>query len=325
MTHRERVLAAIRGEAVDHAPIALWRHFPGDDRQAETLASAHITFQETYRFDLLKVTPASGYYGDDWGLGAEYRPSREGVRTYVDRPIKKAADWRSLTRLDVKSGVYGRELHALSLIRKGVGKDLHILPTIFSPLSIARTLAGEDALIAHLRQEPAHLKAGLEVIADTTRRFSLECLAAGADGIFLASQMAREDLLTQEEYLEFGKPHDLQILEAVSGSEVILLHTHGEGIYFHLFNDYPVGIINWHDRRTPPTLGEAREQTPRCLAGGINERAFGDRGPGEVTAEVREALSQTGGKGHLVAAGCVLPVDSPDENIRAALQAARGE
>ena len=46
MNKRERLLAASRRQAVDRIPIALWRHFPGDDQRAADLAQATIAFQD---------------------------------------------------------------------------------------------------------------------------------------------------------------------------------------------------------------------------------------------------------------------------------------
>src|SRR3989337_2445759 len=144
MTGRERVFAAIRGTGVDRPPIALWRHFPQHDQKAETLAQAHVEFQRRRQWDLLKVTPAASYCGDDWGLRAGYKPNPAGVRHVTDRPIKKPADWSHLRRLDVTGGVYGRELHALRLIREALPHGL-ILSTVFRPPTIARTLPGATA------------------------------------------------------------------------------------------------------------------------------------------------------------------------------------
>ena len=39
---RRRVEAAIAGKAVDRLPVALWRHWPGDDQDAAALAAAHL-------------------------------------------------------------------------------------------------------------------------------------------------------------------------------------------------------------------------------------------------------------------------------------------
>ncbi|MDQ7819215.1 MAG: uroporphyrinogen decarboxylase family protein [Armatimonadota bacterium] len=321
MTGRERVLAAIRGAPVDRVPVALWRHFPTDDQKAETLARAHIAFQRQFGWDLLKVTPASGYYGDDWGLRAGYRPNREGVRHYTDRPVKRAADWRRLRVLDVTAGAYGRELHALGLIRGDLADDL-ILATVFSPLTVARTLCGDQALVRYLRESPDDLVAGLEVISEVTARFASEALAAGADGIFFATQCATTDYLTVEEYEEFGRPYDLRVLEAAAGAEVRMLHLHGTAVMFDQLADYPVDIINWHDRRTPPTLAEARRRYSGCLAGGVDE--WGTLSTGtteEIAAQVADAIAQAGGRGLLVTAGCVVPVDLPPERLLAVRRA----
>src|SRR5579885_3751144 len=205
MDHRDRLERALRGDRPDHVPVALWRHFPGDDQRPETLARAHVAFYRAFDLDLLKVTPASGYYGDDWGLRAGYRPNREGVRHYTDRPIKKASDWERLKRLDPSHGTYGREVQAIRLIAEEVGADVHVIETVFSPLTIARTLSGEQAVVRYLRETPDALHRGLEIITEVTADFVRAVLAAGADGVFFATQMATTDALTVEEYEEFGR------------------------------------------------------------------------------------------------------------------------
>ena len=55
-THKDRILAAIKGELIDRPPVALWRHFPVDDQSPEALAKSTLHFQKTYDFDLVKVT-----------------------------------------------------------------------------------------------------------------------------------------------------------------------------------------------------------------------------------------------------------------------------
>jgi uroporphyrinogen decarboxylase len=67
--------------------VALWRHFPKDDQSAEGLARAVVSFQAQYDFDLVKVTPTSGYAAEDWGFRAEYHGNREGTREPLDYPV----------------------------------------------------------------------------------------------------------------------------------------------------------------------------------------------------------------------------------------------
>jgi len=321
VTKRERVYAAIDGKPVDRPPVALWRHFPQEDHKAESLVAAHVAFYKAFDWDFLKVTPASGYYGDDWGLRATHKPNREGIRHYTDRPIKKETDWPKLKRLDVTTGVHGREVQTIRLLRKALPDDL-LLATIFSPLTIARTLAGETALLRYLRDSIDETHEGLDIIAEATAKFTEECLAAGADGLFFATQCASTGYMTIEEYEESGRPYDLRVLEAARNADIVLLHIHGERIMFEQLIDYPVHIVNWHDRRTPPTLKEARAQYSGVIAGGVDSmETIGGTSAEKVTAEVKDAMAQAGGKRFMVTAGCVIPVDAPEANVRAVRQA----
>lgn len=321
MTKRERVYAAIKGESVDRPPIALWRHFPQEDARSESLSRAHVQFYRKFDWDFLKVTPASGYYGDDWGLRAAYKPNREGTRHYSDRPIRKPSDWRALKSLDVTSGAYGRELQTLRLIRKELRDDL-ILTTIFSPLSIAYTLSGHQALLRYLREDAESLHFGLGTIAEVTARFAGEALNAGADGVFFATQCATTDYVTEEEYEEFGRPYDLQVLDAANAADFRMLHLHGLHVMFDLLTDYPVDIINWHDRKTPPSLKDAASRFSGCLAGGLDETELLAKGTAEACeAQVRDAVAQTRGRRFIVAAGCVSFIDTPEGNLAAVRQA----
>lgn len=323
MTRHERVYAALRGEPVDRVPIALWRHFPEEDQTAQGLAQAVLAFQERFDFDFVKGTPTSGYPVEDWGARFVYRGNDEGTRDYVERPVKSHEDWRALQPLDVTQGVLGRELEALRLIGAQIGGQVPFIQTIFSPLTTAKNMAGQERFLHYLRQHPDDLHAALAVIAQTTAAFARASLEAGADGLFFATQLASRQVLREDEYREFGETYDRQVLDAVAGqTDFLLLHIHGQDVMFNLLARYPVQAINWHDRRTSPSLAEAQERFGGCVVGGINEWGTLLQGtPDEVVAEVGEAIAQTGGQRHIVGAGCVTPITAPEANIQAARQA----
>jgi uroporphyrinogen decarboxylase len=321
MNKRERVLAAVHCEQPDRTPIALWRHWPKVDQTAEGLAKAVLDWQAAYDFDLIKVTPTAGYAVEDWGTRLMDAGNREGTRDYVDRPIKHVRDWEKIWPLNVHSGVLGRELQALRLIRAKSGPDIFILQTIFSPLTVARELCGDDVWQTHLREHPREFRRGLALIADTYARFAEESLRSGADGIFFATQCASHDMLTEDEYTDFGVAYDRHVLGAVADkADLMILHIHGFNIMFDLLAyPYPVHIINWHDRRTSPTLAQARTKTRAALMGGLNEwQTLVEGTPHRVSAEVHDAIRQTGGRGFLAGAGCVVSTDTPLDNIKAA-------
>lgn len=325
MNKRERLHAAIHKQPVDRPPIALWRHFPVDDLDSEKFARRVITFQNAYDFDFVKVTPAASYVAEMYGGELRDAGNREGTRTHVTRVINAWQDWKKTEPLALDHPVMKRERDAIQRIRAGLGEDVPIMQTIFTPLSCARTLAG-DRLIQDLREHPSEVMHALQHLSATMERFAHASIDAGADSLFLATQVASRDVLTPEESRAFGQSYNLALLNHL-GSHVdfILLHIHGENIYYdHLFK-YPVQIVNWHDRKTPPTLKEGKALFDGAVAGGIDEwNVLADGTPEQIRAQIQDAIQQTDGIGLIVAAGCVISTDTPEENIRAARAAVEG-
>ena len=57
MTKRERLEKTIHGEEADRVPVALWRHWPGDDQRAADLVEA--TWPSAAVISICGATPAS--------------------------------------------------------------------------------------------------------------------------------------------------------------------------------------------------------------------------------------------------------------------------
>jgi uroporphyrinogen decarboxylase len=50
MNKRERLEKTVAGEPTDRIPVALWRHFPGDDQHPAELARTVVDFQKHRTF-----------------------------------------------------------------------------------------------------------------------------------------------------------------------------------------------------------------------------------------------------------------------------------
>ena len=315
MSKRERLETTFGGGEVDRPAVALWRHWPVDDLRGDELARATITFQKNYDFDFIKVTPNSVYCLSGYGAEAHWEGNEEGTYEWGPRVIQEAEDWTKLRPLDSRTGLLGEVLEANRLIGREFGEDVPFIQTIFNPLSQAKNLAG-DRLLSDLRQHPDALKQGLATITESILRFIEELKPTGSAGIFLALQHASYDLLTEAEYQEFGRPLDLQILEATEGMWLNLVHLHGDNVMFDVVADYPVQLLNWHDTETPPTLAEAKGRTKMALCGGIRQWETMVRGtPATVRMEADAALTATGGNGFVLGTGCVTPIITPTSNI----------
>lgn len=322
MNKRERLEAAIAGQGVDQLPVALWRHFPGDDQQPDWLAAATVAYQRRWDFDFVKVTPASSFQIKDWGVQDVWTGNIEGTRQYIHRPIERAADWSALKPLDARSGALGEQLRCLKMIVDAL-PGTPVIQTVFSPLAQMKNLAG-DRLLIDLRLHPADFKAGLETVTQSTINFVREIAATGAAGIFYAVQHASAALLSRDEYTAFGREYDQRVLTELSGLWLNVMHVHGENLHFDLVADYPLQVWNWHDRETDPSLTKGLALIKGAACGGIARDMVMLRGrPEAVREQVQDAIKQTGGRRYIVGTGCVTMIPSPEVNVQTAIDTAR--
>lgn len=314
-THRERIQSCLNGDEIDRTPIALWRHFPNEDQDPESLAAATIKFQQAYDFDIVKVTPASSFAVKDWGAEDEWKNNPEGSREYTKRVINDPKDWEALKPLDPSAPHLAAQLKCLRLVRAGIGKDTPVIQTIFNPMSQAKNLAGNDRLLEHIKKYPDAVLTGLDAIAETTVKFIEAARDAGADGIFYAIQHAQGGLMELEEYKFLALPADQKTLKPAEDLWCNMLHLHGKDVYFSLLRLMNFQIVNWHDRESYPSLAEAQSFFRGTVCGGIRQDTLYTGDQAQVREEAREALKQTGGKRFILGTGCVVYYQSPHENI----------
>jgi uroporphyrinogen decarboxylase len=338
MTKRERVDAALHGRPVDHIPVSAWRHFIPEERQPDTLAARSLQFFNDYDWDWIKINPRATYYAEVWGNEYDF-DHYEGVRPrFVSGPVASASDLGRVTELPATEGVFAEHLDLVRRIKDGAG-DTYIMQTVFSPLSVLSYLiarpdpqTGEDtreARYAALRQmieeNPNGVDEALSNIASTLGHYAAACISAGAHGIFFAIvRLARQGVLSRDEYKKFGLYYDLQVLDAVKGAAFNMLHICGPQVYFDMVASYPVHAINWSTvGQQNPTLGEAQTLTPLSVVGGVDEEGVLRNGsPDEVTAAARESLAATSGEKVLLAPGCSIAMDTPADNLHALRRAA---
>ena len=322
ITHRERMKMCLAGEIPDRTPVALWRHFPVDDMRGETMAAAHLQFQANYDWDFLKVTPSSGYFVYDWGVEDTWNGHPHGTRDYTKRVIEKKEDWARLEPLSPYKGHLKEMLDGLSMIVDEIGEETPVIFTVFNPLSQVKKLVGDENLIEHLAQYPDEVSQAIEVITESSKEFVQAVIQTGADGIFYAVQHARTDMMTEEEYLQWGRTYDIPVLQSASDGWLSLLHLHGNGVYFDQFTDYPVQVINWHDLETWPDLKTGLEKFDGVVCGGIRQETTLNLGTAEdVRREALAAVEVTGGKRFILGTGCVAPTTTPHGNLLAAQMA----
>jgi uroporphyrinogen decarboxylase len=280
---------------------------------AAALAQSTLRFHERYGSDFLKVTPTGGYAVEDWGCVESDEVAPDGHRPCARHAVTSFDDWKKIRPLRLESTGWGAHLETILRCVVDRRADCSTLPTIFSPLSLARKLSGER-LNYDLKENPQAVTGALEAITETILTFADACFLEGAEGIFYSVMAASTDLHTEDEYRRFGEPYDRRVLEHVRPkSKLTVLHCHGSNLMFDVLAALPAHAWNWDDRRAGPSLGDGQRHVPGAVVGGLDQwGTLRDGTPGAASAEAQDALAQTGGRGIILGAGCVLPSQTSD-------------
>lgn len=323
MTKRERVLAAIEGREVDQIPLCMWYHMPQFDQDPIALAEEQIRLAKLYNLDFIKMMPFGNYVAQDYGLSVDFFCTKTQAAFERKFGIDSVEEWKRLEPLPATYGTYGKQLQLSQQMNKRLKEDIPFVQTIFTPLTVAKKLAG-PRVFEDLRSHPDYLHQALEAITQTTINFVKANIEAGVSGFFLATQCATSDYITREEHAEFGERYDLRVVESfASVTPINILHIHGPNTYFETLAKYPVNCINWHDRWVEPSMAQARKITDKCLLGGINEKWLEHAGYEEVAEHLRQAVEAAGRTKLMLTPGCCVEMTTPEINLLAASVAAR--
>ncbi|MBI1799232.1 MAG: hypothetical protein HYR73_06055 [Candidatus Eisenbacteria bacterium] len=330
MTPRDRVWAALQGEALDRPPVSFWGHSYHRESSAGDLVEATLEFHREYAWDWVKLNPRKHYHAEPWGVSYRYSGIANQKPVLEAWPVHGAADWAAIGGRAHDGGALGEQIEAVRMLRKRLPADVPMIETVFTPLAVLGEMVAEPGeLRLHMRMNPVAVRAALEAVTATFEKFVRECVRAGAEGIYLATvDWASRDLLSPEEYREWARPFDLRVLAAAAGAPFNVLHVCKRRNLLLELADYPVSAFSW-DANDPlnPTLAEALPRLAGAAMGGISfDASLSAPDPERFVAEYRRALGETGGRRWLTAPGCSIPPSTSPVNlktIRSAALAAR--
>ncbi len=316
MNHVKRIETLLSGGTLKKPAINLWKHFPPYDENPQNLIKKIIQFQERFNWDFVKITYHGLHFSQDWGTQVKW-PERDcqwpdtcsKVGIITDYPIKTAQDWTKINVLPIKQNSIGDSLEVVKEVVNRFKGEVPVVITVFNSLLHAMKMSNDKMLI-HMRTNPEYLKRGLEVITETSVSYVKELIKFGIDGVFFATQLANYDKMNVEEYEKFGKPYDLEIINAFKNNTWFnILHMHGNAPMFDILEKYPVQALNWHDRLVDISLKEGRKKTDKLLIGGVDEyKILNEANEEELLEHFNNAFDQVEDKRLILGPGCCVPL-----------------
>ncbi len=291
MNKRQRFLAAVRGEAVDHPPMAAWCNLATDGVDGAENARRQLAFYDACGWDICKVM-------NDYRLtppaGIETITMPDDMLRFAKRPLSER--------------IFAEQINCLRIMRARLGPDVPLIDTLFEPFFSVLFAVGFSRA-SFIRGHPRAAGAMLGALTETFIDYIAEIRKIPVDGILYATNACilppSSRGISDEEFRVFHEPYDRRLLDAMDGLTRIV-HAHGNPLDLRRVLDYPCEVLSWSDRLTGnPSIAAVRALTGKCLMGGIDESKLHERSLPEIRAETADALAQAGGaRNFILAPGC---------------------
>lgn len=319
MDKTTRLKRTIAGDETDRPPLAVYRHWPGDDLRAVDLAKALVQFQHTYDWDFIVVAPPINYTVADYGVQDVWKGELSGQRHITRYPIQRSLQWTELRALDPSRGVLSKQLACIESLQTLLSADTPIILQVLSPLTMAIQLASARILLRHMRTQPERLKSGLNALTETVLQFISAVQRTSAVGIHYVVSGADFTLMHQDEYGVFGAPYDWTVLENLPDRYWLnVVEVRAVAPMVRYVSAYPVQVLSWDDQDAGPALETLRSDFKGALWGGISAEEHLHHGtPMLVRDAARRSLQEMSRRRTIVGTGQPIPVTTPLSNLRA--------
>jgi uroporphyrinogen decarboxylase len=326
MTSLERLNARLLGKPVDKIPNmnivmavvakaagASYREYVSDYRK---LAEGNMICAEKYGLDSVSVISDPMREASAFGIEVTFP---ENAVPYAEKPlIQDDFDLSVLKHFDpAESERTLDRIKGCELLRQKAGNDFPVIGWIEGCVAEAADLRGINELLMDMASGEEYLDDFLPIIHEQQKHFALAQLKAGAD--FIGVGNAAASLIGPNLYRKYGFNWDKAIVD--------FIHENGGRVKLHI-----CGNIS-------PLLEQLREVAPDILDvdwmvdfgraakvfAGTKTAVSGNMDPVEVMmrgnprsiAEATERCIEAGTETTLIAAGCEVPVATPEENFLA--------
>lgn len=332
LTPRERFGLLVIDEPQDRVPIfplvtahaARAAGIPLRDYYTDgtAMARSQLVAQETYGIDFISFFSEVGLVAEALGSRFDYPED--------DLPLLAEPKWKELTQLDdrvVDPTADGRlrvYLDAITYAYEARGDTVPVLAYVPAPFTTAQQLVDQEAFLVGLLTEPERVKTLLAYATRSVTRFCRAIIGAGGLPI-LVDPLASGSVISAEHYREFALPSEAEVIR--------YLHRYDLDVVLHICGDTRATIGMMAETGADLLSIDRIEVTEAIAGAGTTCRIIGNydtsaillSDPATVAQEVVTMVEagQNCPKGFVAATGCEVPVETPPQNVRAFVRAAK--
>ena len=330
MTPRDRVLAHLKGEAVDRLPrMPITMMFAGDLAGIKygdycldhrLLVEAQMRTAEAFGLDYVSCISDPAREAADCGAKIQYYENQPPA---ILEDQARLADKTELARLACPDPLGGGRMtdrvKAGSLFKQKCGHHYLVEGWVEGPCAEAADLRGINTLMLDFFDDPGFVRDLFAFIIDMELRFARAQLEAGVDMIGIGDAAA--SLVGPEIYQDFVWPYEKKLVDGI--------HQMGGLVRLHIcgntrkilkgMGELGCEIVDL-DYPSPIAEGRTLMGLHQVLLGNVHPvQVLRNGTPEDVIAAVAACHEQAGPR-YILGAGCEVPRDTPHENLRAFCQ-----
>jgi MtaA/CmuA family methyltransferase len=335
MNGRERILAAFDGLPTDSLPLMPITMMFAADQIGEpygkyasdyrVLVEGQIRTAEKFDFDYVSCISDPGREAGDCGAAIHCFDDQPPA---VDEVHSLLADKSVLCGLKKPDPLGGGRMHdrvkAAALFHERIGGQKLIEGWIEGPCAEAADLRGINRLMTDFFDDPPFVRDLFEFNLALGLDFARAQIEAGVDLIGVGDAAA--SLVGPQIYEEFVRPYEQRLVDG--------LHALGTRVRLHICGNIRrilpgVGSLGCDmvDIDSMVPLDQARREMGQkaVLAGNLDPvKALRNSTPASIAAAIAECHRQAGQR-YIVGAGCEVPRDTPEANLRVLTDYARSQ
>jgi len=322
MIPKERVISAIEGGELEAPPV-----LPLIGAHSAVLANRdpREAFKDGRLMAELQMRAVKFYQPDgifhymDLTLEAETLGAEIEFKGYFPVVVRHCIPEE--VEFDVGKGRIGEFVRAITLLDRELGSRLFIGAYVTGPLTMAVELLGSKEGARWLVGRGSVVGELLPKLSKFASDYARALVDAGADGVMIL-----------EPYCALASPKAFgrvilfinEVCHAVSSKGAYpILHICGNTT--HLLSLYPEVSASAYQVDSVVSLEKAREELgDRCLMGNVSTTLLLYGEEESITSTVRRCIEKAGTRYYILSAGCEVPPETPPENLKALIKAARG-
>lgn len=291
--------------------ISFWKHHPVSDQHGYQLAQEALSFQNTFQFDFLKLTPAGDWLAVCYGAKDEvWENDPVGRRKITSFPLKENKDFCNLQNFSFQEKLLVEIFKALQICCTQV--KVPVYATIFCPLSQLIQISGIDLFLKTAQTDPEAIDAALEVIIYNTKKVIEKASEIGVKGLYYVTQHMQSDILSLEIYKQFGKSSDETcLLKAAEFFDSIIFHLHGNDCFACISENIPKLSIHCTYNQIQTINSKSIEESGYPIIYGLPAKTLSKVNNEQDCKEILDSFPLN----TLLTCECVLPLDFPNEKI----------